>query len=123
MCAPGDYYPEDDLEYQPIHETYYHPDNTHMGVFCPITEEYCAHYDTSAAYVDGENTRISDEIYFCHVSAPGSWQNLGGSIGWTQTPEDYTYDDETDEWYTNEAYEQLVAEREEEQEEDKDEAA
>lgn len=118
VCS-GDFYPEDELEYQPIHETYYHPDNTHMGVFCPITEEYCNSDTTSRAFVDGEETRISDIIYCDSVSAPGSWENLGGSIGWTQYIDDYTYDDETDEWYTNEAYEQLIAE----QEEDKDEAA
>ena len=122
VCS-GDYYPEDELEYQPIHETYYHPDNTYMGVFCPITEEYCNNHNTSRAFVDGEETRISDIIYYGSVSAPGAWEDLGGSIGWTQSPEDYTYDDETEEWYTNEAYEQLVAEREAEQEEDKDEAA
>lgn len=119
----GDLYPESMLEYQPIHETYYHPGNAHMGVFCPITEEYCATSDTSNAYVDGEYTRISDAIYFGHIDEPGSWQNLGGSIGWTENIDDYTYDDETDEWYSNEVYEQLLAEREEEQEEDKDEAA
>lgn len=119
----GDYYPDSELEYQPIHETYYHPDNTHMGVFCPITEEYCATQDASNAYVDGEYTRISDAIYFGHIDAPSSWQNLGGSIGWTENVDDYTYDEETDEWYSNEAYEQLVEEREEEQEEDKNEAA
>lgn len=122
VCS-GDYYPESKLEYQPIHGTYYHPDNTYMGVFCPITEEYCATSDTSNAYVDGEDTRISDAIYYGNIDEPGSWQNLGGSIGWTENIDDYTYDDETDEWYSNEAYEQLVAEREEEQEEDKDEAA
>lgn len=122
VCS-GDYYPEDELEYQPIHETYYHPDNTYMGVFCPITEEYCNNHDTSLAFVDGEETYISDIIYHGYISVPSSWENLGGSIGWTQSSEDYSYDDETDEWYTNEAYEQLVAEREAEQEEDKDEAA
>ena len=122
VCS-GDYYPESELEYQPIHETYYHPGNTHMGVFCPITEEYCGACNTSHAYVDGEYTSISDAIYFGHIDEPGSWQNLGGSIGWTENVDWYTYDEETDEWYTNEAYEQLVAEREAEQEEDKDEAA
>lgn len=122
VCSGG-YYPEDELEYQPIHETYYHPDKTHMGVFCPITEEYCATQDTSNAYVDGEETRISTIICWGCVSAPGSWQYLGGSIGWTENIDDYTYDEETSEWYSNEEYEQLMAEREEEQEEDKDEAA
>ncbi|ALA46473.1 hypothetical protein BF2512_16 [Dickeya phage BF25/12] len=118
----GDYYPESDLEYQPIHDTYYNPDNTHMGYFCPITEEYCNPYATSAAYVDGEVTRISDVVYFGYINPPGSWENLGGSIGWTENSEGYSYDDETEEWYTNEQYDQLIAEREE-QEEDKDEAA
>lgn len=122
VCS-GDTYPESELVYQPIHETYYHPDNTHMGVFCPITEEYCAASETSTVYVDGEGTRVSDGIYYDHIRAPGSWEDLGGSIGWTENPDDYTYDEETDEWYTNEAYEQLVSEREEEQEEVKDEAA
>lgn len=122
VCS-GEYYPEDELEYQPIHRTYYHPDNTYIGVFCPITEEYCSRYDTTLGFVDGKETRISDRIYFRRVSASGLWENLGGSIGWTQNPEDYTYDDETEDRYTNEAYEQLVAEREAEQEEDKDEAA
>ena len=122
VCS-GDYYPESELEYQPIHETYYHPDNTHMGVFCPITEEYCNESGTSNAYVDGEDTHISDAIYFGAIDEPGSWQKLGGSIGWTENIDYYTYDEETDEWYSNEAYEQLVAEREEEQEKDKDEAA
>lgn len=122
VCS-GDYYPEDELKYQPIHTTYYHPGNTYMGVFCPITEEYCNRCDTARAFVDGEETRISNSIYYGTVSAPGSWENLGGSIGWTQDIDDYTYDDETDEWYTNEAYEQLIAGREAEQEEDKDEAA
>ena len=122
VCS-GDYYPEDELEYQPIHETYYHPDNTHMGVFCPITEEYCATSDTSNAYVDGEDTRVSDAIYYGNIDPSGSWEYLGGSIGWTTNIDDYTYDEETEEWYSNEAYEQLLAEREEEQGEDKDEAA
>jgi hypothetical protein len=122
VCSE-DYYPEDELEYQPIHETYYHPRNTRMGVFCPITEEYCARYDTAGAFVDGEETRISVAIYCGSIPTPGSWENLGGTIGWTENGGDYTYDYETDDWYTNEAYEQLVAEREEEQEEDKDEAA
>lgn len=94
-----------------------------MGVFCPITEEYCDRYDTSLVLVDGEETRVSDVIYYGKISAPGNWEQLGGSIGWTQSSEDYTYDDETDDWYTNEAYEQLVAEREAEQEEENDEAA
>lgn len=122
VCS-GDYYPEDEMEYQPIHETYFHPGNTHMGVFCPITDEYCARYDTSLVLVDGEETWVSDGIYYGRIIAPGSWEYLGGSIGWTENSEDYTYDDETDEWYMNEAYEQLVEEREAEQEEDKDEAA
>ena len=122
VCS-GEYHPEDELEYQPIHETYFHPLNTHMGVLCPITEEYCNSYDTSRAFVDGEETRISDIIHYGNVSAPGLWEHLGGDIGWTENPEDYTYDDETEEWYANEAYDQLVAEREAEQEEDKDEAA
>ncbi|QHJ80660.1 MAG: hypothetical protein [Caudoviricetes sp.] len=122
VCS-GDYYPESELEYQPIHETYYHPENTGMGVFCPITEEYCTVYDTKYVMVDGGETRVSDIIYYECISAPGSWEFLGGSVGWTENIDDYTYDDETEEWYTNEEYEQLVAEREEEQEEDKDEAA
>lgn len=122
VCS-GESYPESELEYQPIHGTYYHLDNTHMGVFCPITGEYCSKYDTSFVYVDGEETRISDIIYHGCTEAPGAWQYLGGSIGWTENTDDYTYDEETDEWYTNEAYEQLVSEREEEQEEAKDEAA
>lgn len=122
VCS-GYYYPESALEYQPIHGTYYHPDNTPMGVFCPITEEYCARPDTTIVYVDGYLTRISDAIYFGNSDEQGSWQNLGGSIGWTENIDDYTYDEETDEWYLNGAYEQLLAEREEEQEEDKDEAA
>ena len=122
VCS-GDYYPEDELEYQPIHETYYHPDNTYMGVFCPITEEYCATSDTSIVCVDGEDTRVSDAIYYGNIDPSGSWEYLGGSIGWTENIDDYTYDEETEEWYSNEAYEQLLAEREEEQEEDKDEAA
>ena len=112
VCS-GDYYPEDELEYQPIHETYYHPGNTHMGIFCPITEEYCDSWGTACALVDGEETNISDVIYDQHIVAPGSWENLGGSIGWTANPEEYTYDYETEEWYTNEQYEYLVAEREE----------
>lgn len=122
VCS-RDHYPEDELEYQPIHETYYHPSYTNMGTFCPITEEYCDGCNTSNAYVNGDYTLISDAIHYSRIEAPGSWQNLGGSVGWTQDIDDYTYDDETDEWYTNEAYEQLVAEREAEQEEDKDEAA
>lgn len=122
VCS-GDYYPESELEYQPIHETYYHPGSTHMGVFCPITEEYCATSDTSIAYVDGEETRVSDTIHYGCIEAPGSWQHLGENIGWTEHIDDYTYDEETEEWYSNEAYEQLLAEREEEQEEDKNEAA
>lgn len=122
VCS-GEYYSEAELEYQPIHETYFHPRNTHMGVFCPITEEYCGIYDTSYALVDGEETRISDNVYSGCISAPGSWENLGGSIGWTENSEDYSYDDETEEWYTNEQYAQLVAEREAEQEEENDEAA
>lgn len=122
VCS-GNYYPEYELEYQPIHETYYHPDNTYMGVLCPITEEYCNNHNTAWVFVDGEETYISSIIYYGTLSAPGTWENLGGNIGWTQSPEDYTYDDETDEWYTNEEYEQLVAEREAEQEGDKDEAA
>jgi hypothetical protein len=121
VCS-GDYYPESELEYQPIHGTYYHPRFTHLGVFCPITEEYCDGCNTSNARVDGEDTAISDLIYFNPTSAPGSWEYLVGSIGWTENPEDYTYDGETEEWYTNEQYEQLLAERDE-QEDDEDEAA
>lgn len=122
VCS-GDTYPESELVYQPLHGTYYHPDNTCLGVLCPITGEYCGTYDTSTVYVDGEETRVSDGIYYGCIEAPGAWQSLGGTIGWTENIDDYTYDDETEEWYTNEAYEQLVSEREEEQEEAKDEAA
>lgn len=122
VCS-GDTYPESELVYQPLHGTYYHPDNTSLGAFCPITGEYCGIYDTSFVYVDGEETRVSDIIYHSCIEAPGAWEDLGGSIGWTENPDDYTYDEETDEWYSNEAYEQLVSEREEEQEEAKDEAA
>lgn len=122
VCS-GDTYPESELVYQPLHGTYYHPDNTCLGVFCPITGEYCGTYDTATVYVDGEDTCVSDGIYHGCIEAPGAWQDLGGSIGWTENPDDYTYDEETDEWYSNEAYEQLVSEREEEQGEVKDEAA
>ena len=94
-----------------------------MGVFCPITEEYCATSDTTIVYVDGRETRVSNTIYFGHIEAPDAWQHLGRNIGWTDHIDYYTYDEETEEWYSNEAYEQLLAEREEEQEEDKDEAA
>lgn len=121
VCS-GEYYPEDEMEYQPIHDTYYHPRYTQLGVLCPITEEYCYPWNTSSALVDGEETYISDAVYFGHIRETGSWENLGGSIGWTENSENYSYDDETEEWYTNEQYDQLIAEREE-QEEDKDEAA
>lgn len=122
VCS-GECHPRDELEYQPINGTFYHPNHTALGVLCPITEEYCASSNTTYVYVDGESTRISDVIYFNHTNAPGSWQNLGGSIGWTENPDDYTYDEVTNEWYTNEEYEQLVADREDEEEEDNDEEA
>lgn len=120
VCS-GDYYPIDDLEFQPFHCTYYHPDNTDDALFCPITEEYCDSYYTSRALVDGVEMRISDEICNNHDRAPGTWEFLGDDIGWTADASEYTYDHVDECWYTNEQYEQLVAERE--AEEDKDEAA
>ncbi|QHJ81325.1 MAG: hypothetical protein [Caudoviricetes sp.] len=120
VCS-GDYHPIDDMEYQPLHGTYYHPDNTGDAVFCPITEEYCSRYDTTRVLVDGEETCISDLIHFNPDNAPGTWEFLGDDVGWTANASEYTYDHVDECWYTNEQYEQLVAERE--AEEDKDEAA
>lgn len=122
VCS-GDCYPEGELIYQPIHETYYHPDNTNLGVVCYITSEYCAPDGVLRNSVDGEYTLISEAIYYGEVPPPHGWEYLGDGVGWTMHPEDYEFDEVTELWYTNEAYKQLVAEREEEEGEDKDEAA
>lgn len=105
------YFPEGELEYQPFHETYYHPDCTYEGELCPITGEYCSGHNTSWATVDGAEVRISDVIYYNTSTAPEGWVYLNATIGWTNNVDQYLYDEETQGYYTYDDYAALLEER------------
>lgn len=104
------FFPEDELVYQPFHETYYHPDCTYGVDLCPITGEYCSVHNTSWATVDGEEVRISDVVYYNTSTAPEGWVYLNATIGWTNNVDQYHYDEESQEYYTYDDYVALLEE-------------
>ena len=122
-CLSGNEYPESELVWQGETETYYHPDNTDVGILCPIIGEWVADCNSSEATVDGCDTYISDYIYFNNSRAElFGWTYLGGHIGWTEDADQYYYDDVTCEYYTEDEYNELLAEREPEEEQEQDNA-
>ena len=124
-CIDGDYYPEDDMQYQEYNDTWYHPDNTgdYDAECCPVTGEY---FCNDAGYwltIDGEEVRVSWAGY--HHIDTHDYTDLGGDIGYTLDIEQYRllangdwvqqddayYDEETDDWYTEEEHAELLADR------------
>lgn len=130
-CISGDWYPEDDMAYQENNDTWYHPDNTggYYACECPVTGEYFHDDNGRWLTIDGEEVRVSWAGY--HRIDTHDYTNLGGSIGYTLDIEQYrllangdwvhqddaVYDEETDDWYTDEEYAELLADREEQEEE------
>ncbi|AXY82050.1 hypothetical protein [Pectobacterium phage Slant] len=130
-CIDGEYYPEDDMQYQEHNGTWYHPDNTenYGARCCPVTGEYF-HYEVGYwLTIDGEEVRVSwagSRRIDIH-----DYTNLGGNIGYTLDIEQYrllangdwvcaddaVYDEETDDWYTDEEHAVLLADREAQEEE------
>lgn len=122
-CLSDNEYPESELVWQGETETYYHPDNTDGGILCPIIGEWVANCNSSEATVDGCDTYISDYIYYRNSRAERfRWIDLGGHIGWTEDADQYYYDDVTCEYYTEDEYNELLAEREPEEEQEQDNA-
>lgn len=124
-CAiSGEYYPEDELEYQEISDTWVHPDNCNRVNRCAVTSEYFNAWSIITVYIDGSDECVWDGV----CMADYGYNDLGGDIGWTRDVDDYTYDDVTGQYYPNDEYDELVAERaleeaEENEEEDDAEAA
>jgi hypothetical protein len=120
-CLSDKEYPESELVWQGETETYYHPDNTDEGYLCPIIREWVPSCESSAEVVDGCDTYVSDYINHCHSrAAQCGWAYLGGHIGWTEDVDQYYYDDVTCEYYTEDEYNELLAEREPEEEEEQE---
>lgn len=109
-------YPVEDLEYQEISETYVHPSNCHSSYRCAITGEYFDPYNLRYVYINGSEELVWDGVRMEDYD----YTNLGGNIGWTRDEDEYTYDDVTGQYYPNDEYEELVAERELENEEEDD---
>ncbi|AXY81783.1 hypothetical protein [Pectobacterium phage Lelidair] len=126
-CIANEDYPEDDMRYQAYNDTWYHPDNTgdYCACECPVTGEYF-HVDIGHRLtIDGEEVPVSWAGYD-HTGTRG-YTNLGGNIGYTRDTEQYrllangdwvhaddaVYDKETDDWYTESEYADLISEREE----------
>lgn len=130
-CIDGEYYPEDDMQYQEHNDSWYHPDNT--GDYnvreCPVTGEYFNKYAGEWLTIDGDEVSVSWAGY--HRIDTHDYTNLGGDIGYTLDIEQYRllangdwvhqddamYDEETDDWYTDEEYAELLADREAQEEE------
>lgn len=130
-CIDGEYYHEDAMQYQEYNNTWYHPDNIgdYGAKYCPVTGEYF-HDDTGYwLTIDGEEVRVSWAGY--HRIDTHDYTNLGGDIGYTLDIEQYRllangdwvqqddayYDEETDDWYTEEEHAELLADREAQEEE------
>lgn len=126
-CIDGRLYPEDDMTYQEYNHTWYHPDNTYgtEACGCPVTGEYFNKYEGAYLTIDGEGVDVSLAAY--NLTVTHGYTNLGGDIGYTQYIEHYrllangdwvykddaVYDKETDDWYTESEYADLISEREE----------
>lgn len=113
-CITGGTYPEEDMCYQDTSETWYLPDNTPEAFECAVTGEYFAPYDTSTRTIDGEYVRVWDGVSL----DDHGYEYLNDAIGWTKDTDSYRYDEVSDEWYTEDDYEELLATRAEEEEED-----
>lgn len=113
-CITEGIYLEEDMYYQEVSGTWYHPDNTDNAEVCAVTGEYFAPYDTSPRTIDGEDVRVWDGVSLTDYD----YEYLNDTIGWTRDTDNYRYDDESDEWYTEDDYEELLAARAEEEEED-----
>ncbi len=128
-CIDGEFYPEDDMQYQEHNDTWYHPDNTGDAEICQVTDEYFSYSDGYWLTIDGEEIRVS--WAGCHRIDTHDYTNLGGVIGYTLDIDQYRllangdwvcaadamYDEETDDWYTDEEYAALLADREAQEEE------
>lgn len=111
----GNEYPVDDMVWQDYTGTFYHPDyvNEDDVFLCPVLGEYAPDTDGSYIMVDGEEVLVHDEVDAGCYSRRG-WVNLPG-IGLTQNADTYTYDEVTERYYDDGAYEDLISEREAEQ--------
>lgn len=126
-CIADEDYPEDDMRYQEYNHTWYHPDNTgdYCACECPVTGEYFREDNGQWLTIDREEVLVSWAGY--HRIDTLGYTNLGGGIGYTQEIEQYrllangawvykddtVYDKETDDWYTESEYVDLISEREE----------
>lgn len=117
-CLSGYRYPEDELVYQEISETWYHPDHEDDGYLCPITQEYLPRSYMSYRVVEGEeDVLVSDAVALGHHD-PFGWTYLGDNVGWTENENDWYYDEETEQYYNEDDYNELLSERQEQEEED-----
>lgn len=130
-CIDGEYYHEGDMQYQEHNGTWYHPDNTgdYGAEYCPVTGEYFYDDDGYWLTIDGEEVHVSLAVY--HRIDTHDYTDLGGDIGYTLDIEQYRllangdwvqkddayYDEETDDWYTEEEHAELLADREAQEEE------
>lgn len=115
-CISGGTYLEEDMYYQDVSDTWFHPDNTPEAYVCAVTGEYFALYDTSHDTIDEEDVRVWDGVSLTDYG----YEYLNDTIGWTKDTDNYRYDDESDEWYTEDDYEELLATRAEAEEEEED---
>lgn len=125
MCVyDEEEYPESDMTWQPISETWILDENIERATECPMTGEYFRGAWGHDMYIDREHTTVSTYAY--RNTAELGYTCLGGNIGYTQDPGQYyvvvddeyytedevTYDDVTEQYYTNSDYEELIQERE-----------
>lgn len=123
-CIDREYYPEEEMTYQERNDTWYFDENKHVAEECPITGEYFHFDDGYWMTIDGEEQRVSQAGYYHPCTH--DYTELGGDIGYTQDIDQYrllangewvhrddaVYDEETDDWYTDEEHAALVADRE-----------
>lgn len=111
----GNEYPVDDMVWQDSTCTYHHPDyvDEDYVFLCPVLGEYAPDTDGSYLMVDGIEMLVHNDVDEGCYSRRG-WVSLPG-IGLTQDAGLYTYDEVTERYYDNGAYEDLINEREEEQ--------
>lgn len=110
----GKRYAEEVMEYQSESDTWVHPENkdNSEAVVCAVTGEYFNRYNTHTRTIDCDEARVYDNVSSRIMETCG-YEWLNDTIGWTQDTSQYRYDDVTEEWYTEDDYNAMLAEREE----------
>lgn len=86
--------------------------NNSEAVVCAVTGEYFNRYNTHYKTIDCDEVRVYDDVSKGTMGVYG-YERLNDTIGWTQDTNQYRYDDVTEDWYTESDYNDMIAEREE----------